>query len=308
MVQFITPREKGEIMNISELNIVLGENSHQAAEVTDNDKMIDYEVHGSLSYPQVLSVLKGLDVVSEFYDVNSACSIKGTDVCAAALGQSLADAVKKVMDSNPVDFLSATIVVSKEIDSETARFFKESNVIVAPKYTKNALEYLDSHNITYLVINTPLKEYKKYLSENTIVTPLGTLVQSPNLSELKQEGFKAVSKIKPTVEQIEDAVFAWKVAKHCRSQAYVIAKDLKTNAVSCGLNLSAVEFALDYSCEMSKEGILATDMPVEKHDIEVASQGRIGVLIVPSADKSIIDLADKYSMVLIETGFTNILC
>ena len=58
------------------------------------------------------------------------------------------------------------------------------------------------------------------------MTPLGTLTQTPNLSELNKETFKVVSKTKPTVEQIEDDVFAWKVAKHANSHAIVIAKDL----------------------------------------------------------------------------------
>ena len=47
----------------------------------------------------MLSILKGLDVISEFYDVKAACTVKNTGICAVSLGQSLADAVEKVMDS-----------------------------------------------------------------------------------------------------------------------------------------------------------------------------------------------------------------
>lgn len=109
-----------------------------------------------------------------------------------------------------IDFVNANVVVSAEIDSDAAKMLKGVNIIIAPKFTKNAVEYLDSHDICYVSIETPLKDYKKYLSNETIVTPLGTLVQTPNLSELDKETFKVVSKNKPTVEQIEDAVFAWK--------------------------------------------------------------------------------------------------
>jgi phosphoribosylaminoimidazolecarboxamide formyltransferase/IMP cyclohydrolase len=250
--------------------------------------------------------LKGLDVISEFYDVKAACSIKGTGICAVALGQTLADAVQKVLDSNPVDFMSSVIVVSDELDSEIARFLKESNIVVAPKYTKNALEILDAHNVTYVTINTPLKDYKKYLSNEIRVTPLGTLTQTPNLSELDKDSFKVVSQTKPSVEQIEDAVFAWKVAKHNNSQAIVIAKDLKTTAISQGLQSASVEFALDYSCDASKDAILASDMPITVHDVNVASQGRIGLIIVPFASQDVVDCANKYAMSVITTGFTNI--
>ena len=268
--------------------------------------MIDYETSGNLTYIQLLSLLKGLNLMSEFYDVKAACSIKGTGICAVALGQSLADAVEKVMDSNPIDFMNSVIVVSSEIDSETARFFKDTNIIAAPAFTQKAIEIFESRKITYVTIKTPLKDYKNYLSNDVKVTPLGTLTQTPNKSELDKDTFKVVSKQKPNVEQIEDAVFAWKVAKHTHSQSIVAAKDLKTTAIAQGLQTASVEFALDYSCDMSKEAILASDLPLTVHDINVASQGRISLIIVPFADKEVIAQADKYSMVVITTGITNI--
>ncbi len=287
--------------------LTYGENTFQKAEIEENDKTIDYEISGNLTYTELISVVKGLNLVSEFYDVNCACSVKGSGICAVALGQALADAVQKVMDSNPIDFMTSVIVVSTEVDSEIARFLKDTNIIAAPKFTANALEILNTRNVRYVTVKTPLKDYKKYISNDIKVTPLGTLTQTPNLSELDKDTFKIVSKAKPTTEQIEDAVFAWKTAKHCNSQAIVIAKDLKTNAIAQGLQSAAIEFVLDYSCDSSKDAILASDLPLTIHDIDVASQGRIGLIILPFAEKDIISKADKYNMVVITTGFTNIL-
>lgn len=293
-------------MKIEDIKLEYGENFYQKASIEANDKVIDYEVNGNLNYLQIISIAKGLGLISEFYDVKAACTVKSTGICAVSLGQSLADSVQKTMDSNPIDFITAIIVVSSEVDSEVARFLKDTNIVVAPAFTKNALEILNTKGITYLKINTPLKDYKNYLSNETKVTPLGTLTQTPNLSELDKDLFKVVSITKPTVEQIEDAVFAWKVAKHINSQAIVIAKDLKTTAIAQGLQSASIEFALDYSCDSSKDAILASDMPLTVHDIDVASQGRIGVVIIPSATKDVIAKADKYQMAIITTGFTNI--
>lgn len=293
-------------MKLEEIKLNYGENAFQNAGIEANDKTIDYETSGNLTYNQVLSLVKGLNVISEFYDVKAACTVKGASICAVALGQSLADAVQKVMDSNPLDFMSSAIIVSSEVDSEIARFLKDTNIIAAPSYSKNAIEILEARGVTYVTINTDLKDYKNYISNDVKVTPLGTLTQTPNLSELNKDSFKVVSKTKPTVEQIEDAVFAWKVAKHNLSQAIVIAKDLKTTAISQGLQSATVEFALDYSCDSSKDAILASDLPITAHDVNVASQGRIGLIIIPNASKEIIELVDKYEMALITTGFTNI--
>ena len=294
-------------MKIEDIKLMFGENSFQKADIVRNEKTIDYEVSGNLTYIELLSIIKGLGVISEFYDVKAACSVKGSGICAVALGQSLADAVQKIMDSNPIDFMDAVLVVSSEVDSEIARFLKGSNIIVAPSFTQNAIEVLEVRKVVYVTIKTPLKDYKNYISNEALVTPLGTLTQTPNLSELDKDTFKVVSKQKPTVEQIEDAVFAWKVAKYNHSQAIVIAKDLKTTAIAQGLQSASVEFALDYSCDSSKDAILASDLPLTVHDVNVASQGRIGVIIVPSADKDIIIQADKYGIAMITTGFTNIL-
>jgi len=294
-------------MNPTEIKITYGQNATQNAGFELNDKTIDYEVSSNLTYLQIISLVKGLNLISEFYDVKAVCSVKGTGIGAVALGQSISDATQKVMDSNPIDFMSSVIVASAEIDSETAYFLKDTNIIAAPSYTQKALDILNSRGVVYVTIKTPLKDYKNFMSNEVLTTPLGTLTQTPNLSELDKDLFKVVSKQKPTVEQIEDAVFAWKVAKHNSSQAIIIAKDLKTTAIAQGLQTASVEFALDYSCDSSKEAVLASDMPITAHDVNVAAQGRISVIILPFAEKEIIDLADKYSMALITTGFTNIL-
>ena len=294
-------------MNSEDIILTSGENIFQKAEFSPNDKMIDYETSANFNYREILSVVKGLGVMSEFYDVKAACTVRNGNLCASALGQSAADAVQKVVDSDPIDYINSVVVLSCEVDSETAKFFKETNLVAATGFTKKALEIFELRKIRYITVKTPLKDYKKYLSNDVKVTPLGTLTETPNLSELDKDNFKVVSKTKPDVEQIEDAVFAWKVAKYCRSQAIVIAKNLKTNAISQGLNGASVEYALDYSCDMSKEAVLASDMSITVHDVDTAAQGRIGLIIVPFADKNIINQADKYSIALITTGFENLL-
>ena len=294
-------------MNIEEFEITIGANSHQTASIEKNEKMIDYSSSKPLSFLDIMSIERGLNVISEFFDVNAVVTTSNTGICAVALGKSLEEAILSAIDGNPIDFLNSNVIVSAEVDSDVVKMLKNSNIIVAPKFTKNAIEFMETHDIGYVTINTPLKEYKKYLSNVVHTTPLGTLVQTPNLSELDKDTFKVISKVKPIVEQIEDAVFAWKIAKHVKSQAIVIAKDLKTSAISQGLQGSFVEYALNYSCEMAKESVMASDMPLTVHDINAAVQNRIGLIIVPSASKEVINAVDKYNVALITTGITNIL-
>ncbi len=294
-------------MQNDEIQITTGENPSQTAVFELNDKTIDYETSKNLTYSDIITLYKGLNVISEFYDVLGAATVTPTGICAVSLGKTLEEAVTNVMDSNPIDFMSSTILLTNEVDSDLAKLLKETHIVAAPKFTKNAIEYFDTHDVCYVTVKTPLKDYKKYLSNEVLVTPLGTLTQAPNLSELDKDCFKVVTKIKPTVEQVEDAVFAWKVAKHVSSRAIVIAKDLKTTAISQSLQSASMEYALDYSCDRSKEAVLASDTNITLHDLNVAAQGRISLLILPSASKEIVDNADKLNMAVITTGFTNIL-
>ena len=293
-------------MQTEEIQITNGENIYQNAVFELNDKTIEYETSHNLSYADIISLSKGLDIISEFYDVSAAVTVNSVGICAVALGKTAEDAIIKAIDSDPIDYMSSTVVLSNEVNSDIVKMLKGVHLIAAPKYTKNAKEYLDTHQICYVTIITPLKDYKKFLSNKITVTPLGTLTQEPNLSELKKDSFKVETKTKPSVEQIEDAVFAWKVAKHSNSRAIVVAKDLRTRAISQGLQAASIEYVLDYSCDGSKDAILATDMGITLHDINVAAQGRISVIILPSASKEIISAAEKFNIIIISTGFTNI--
>lgn len=294
-------------MQAEEIQITTGENLNQSAAFEQNDKTIDYETSKNLSFSDIISLTKGLNVISEFYDVLGAATVTPMGICAVSLGKNLEEAVTNVMDSNPIDFMKSTIVLTNEVDSNLAKLLKETHIVAAPKFTKNAIEYFETHDVCYVTIKTPLKDYKKYISNDVLETPLGILTQTPNLSELKKDSFKVVTKIKPTVEQIEDAVFAWKVAKYVSSKAIVIAKDLKTTAISQGLQSASIEYALDYSCDRSKEAVLACDTEISLHDLNVAAQGRISLVILPFASKEIISKADKLNISIITTGFTNIL-
>lgn len=293
-------------MQAEEIKIELGGNNSQKAGYEQNDRMIDFETSKNLSYADIIAIYKGLNTVSEFYDVLGAVTVTPMGVCAVSLGKTLYEAVTNVMDSNPIDFIQSVILLTNEVDSDLAKMLKETHIVVAPKFTKNAIEYFETHDVCYVTIKTSLKDYKKYLANEITETPLGTLTQTPNLSELDKESFKVVTRTKPTVEQIEDAVFAWKVAKHISSRALVIAKDLKTTAISQGLQSASIEYALDYSCDRSKEAILASDSGINLHDLNVAAQGRISLIILPTASNEIVENADKLNMSIITTGFTNL--
>ena len=108
-------------------------------------------------------------------------------------------------------------------------------VIIAPDFTPKALDVLQTKkNLRVIRLNTSLEEYKNHLNREIRITPFGTLVQDTDKGELDKDSFKVVTKAKPTQEMVEDMIFAWKIAKHAKSNAIVVAKDFKAICIGQG--------------------------------------------------------------------------
>ena len=293
-----------------------GENSYQSASLYKTDNMVDYEVlfDKELSYNDILNMAEAVNIVSEFFDVNCTAIIRHRKPCGVALGQTLYDSYTKAFDCDPIGSYYGVVGFSKPVNEEVAKHLNSMSIqfVVAPDYDEKALKVFQDNSLIKVVkLNTPLKEYRKIKCEEIVISPFGALVQDKNDSELNKDTFKVVTAVKPTAEQIEDAVFAWKVAKYAKTNSVVIAKDFKSYAIAqCYTNpLAALENALDYACDNSKDAILASDTVLQSTDcIHPAIQGRISLIIQPGGslkDSKLIEVCNKYNIAMITTGIRN---
>lgn len=292
-----------------------GENPHQKAALYKNveSESVDYEfLNGKeLSYNNILDMTAAINIVSEFYDVASVAVVKHNTPCGVALGKSINEAYLKAIDSDPISAFGGIIAFSQPVNTEIAKHASSMflEVLVAPDYEPEALELLKKKkNLRIIKLNTPLKDFKKFCEKDIKVTPFGTLVQEFDTKELDKDSFEVVTKKKPTTEMIEDMVFAWKVCKHVKSNAIVIAKDFKTLAICGGQTsrIDSMEIALNRACDGAKDAVAASDGFFPAIDnIQAAAQCRIAGIIQPGGsikDKDVIDAANKYDMVMITTG------
>ena len=215
------------------------------------------------------------------------------------------ESFEKAVDCNPIDSICGVVAFSKKLTIDIARLLTSQHVVLAPELDNEVKDLFDNKKIKFVEIKTPLKEYKNYLIEEIFVTPFGTIVQDKNKKELDKESFKVVSKTKPTVEQIEDAIFAWKITKYIRSAGVVVAKDFKMTGISQGLQTPAFEYALNVACDNAKEAVLASDVPLSVHDLNVAVQDRISLIIQPGVSPDVLKQADKFNVAMITTGISN---
>lgn len=296
-----------------------GENPHQKAglysrvgSLTHQHKA-DYEIlwGKELSYNNILDMTTAVNIVSEFYDVPAVSIIKHLAPCGVALGKDVLDAYQKAFDCDPISAFGGIVAFSQTVNEKVAKLLNSVflEVVIAPDFDEEALEILKGKkNIRLIKLNTSLEDYKKIANEEIKITPFGVLIQESDKKELDKDMFKIVTKTKPSAEQIEDAIFAWKVCKHAKSNAIVIAKDFKTLAIGQGQTnrVGAFEWALNYACDGSKDAVAASDGFFPAVDnIQAAAQGRIALLIQPGGsikDADVIAEADKYKIAMITTG------
>lgn len=252
------------------------------------------------------------NILSEFYDVPACTFVKNSYIFSAALGKNTNDAYLKAFDCDPLSSFSACVGFSKAVDVETAKHIQSYSIpmIAAPDFDENAVDILTQNTNSILVkLLTPLKNYKTYEQRKVSITPFGEIEQeTKHKLELNKNTFKVATKTKPTTEQIEDAIFAWKVSKHLAPINVMAAKDFKTLSIyqAQSNTQNAVEHVLNFACESSKDAVLhISDNSLSEGIIHAAAQARIGLIIYSGGEYSDIkinNLADKYNIAILTTG------
>jgi len=290
-----------------------GENPHQKAAIYKKPSTLNYEVlqGKEISYNNMVDITSAVNIVSEFIDVPASCVIKHNNPCGVALGSDITDAYIKAYGCDPISAFGGIIglnePVTEEIANHAVQLFLE--VIVAPDFSPEALEILGrKKNLRLVRLPFSMAEYKKTQEYSIKDLPFGTLIQTADTAQLTEENFKIATSCKPTKENIEDMVFAWKVVKHMSSNAIVVVKDLKTIGLGLGQTsrIASMEIALNQACDESKDAVIASDGFFPAIDnIHAAAQARIGAIIQPGGsikDNDVIAEAEKFSIPMITTG------
>jgi len=290
-----------------------GENPHQKAFFYKNvfageEEFVNAkQLQGKeLSYNNINDTTAAISLAREFEE--PVCvAIKHANPCGVALGNDIYDAYIKCYNADPVSIFGGIIAFNREVDVKTAEELQKIflEVIVAPSYSNDALEILSSKkNLRLLVL--PIKPTKSKYEIKSVSG--GVLIQEVDNIEEKVESFKVVTKKQPSQKELDDLLFAYKVVKHCKSNAIVVAKD----KVTCGLGVGqtsrvwAVENALNRSRVDLKGAVLASDAFFPFADsVELAHKAGITAIIQPGGsvkDQDSIDYCDNAGIPMLFTG------
>jgi phosphoribosylaminoimidazolecarboxamide formyltransferase/IMP cyclohydrolase len=303
-----------------------GENPHQwAAFYTTGDKRPGVatarQVQGkSLSYNNLNDTDAAFELISEFGGKKPAVAIiKHANPCGFAMADSLAEAYRLALRTDPVSAYGGIVALNGEIDAETAtemtKIFTE--VIVAPAATAEAQQIIAGKKNLRLLLTGALADPK---AGGLTVRSLagGLLVQSRDSQSGSDVELKVVTRRAPTNKEMDDLLIAEKVAKHVKSNAVIYVRDGATVGIGAG-QMSRVDssrIAAQKSAEaataaglgepLTKGSVVASDafFPFADGLLAAVSAGATAVIQPGGSihDADVIAAADEAGIAMVFTG------
>ncbi|MBR9765884.1 MAG: bifunctional phosphoribosylaminoimidazolecarboxamide formyltransferase/IMP cyclohydrolase [Rhodobacteraceae bacterium] len=304
-----------------------GENPHQsAAFYTDGSDRPGVanavQVQGKeLSYNNINDTDAAFELVSEFLPQNGpACAIiKHANPCGVARGQTLREAYMSAFDCDRTSAFGGIIALNQKLDAETATEISQifTEVIIAPGADDAAKEILaKKKNLRLLLTNGLANPVAAGLMVKQVSG--GYLVQDKDNGHIDLDDLKVVTRRQPSEKEMADMLFAWKVAKHVKSNAIVYVKDGATVGVGAG-QMSRVDScriaarksvdmaeAMGLAEPLTRGSVVASDafFPFADGLLTAAEAGATAVIQPGGSmrDDEVIAAADEAGLAMVMTG------
>ena len=240
------------------LDLSYGENPHQRAAYYEQVGMRTHllartvKVHGKeLSFNNLLDLDAGRRLVNEF-EVPGAAIIKHNNPCGSAVGESALEAYERALAGDPQSAYGGVVVLNREIDVPLAEKLAENfiELLFAPGYSHEALDILRTKPNMRIIEDSERR--KGMPGERDLRKVMGGVMLQERDSDFQERGdMEVVTERKPTEDEWGELLFAWKVVRHVRSNAIVIANDLGTVGIGAGQmsRVDAVRFAVEKAQE-----------------------------------------------------------
>jgi phosphoribosylaminoimidazolecarboxamide formyltransferase / IMP cyclohydrolase len=296
-----------------------GENPHQSAAFyrpggPATGLAAAEQLHGpELSYNNLLDWSAALGLLLEFNDP-AAVVIKHTNPCGVALGRSVADAMSRAKQCDPVSIYGGIVGVNRTLDigvvKELSGILLE--ILFAPDYTPEALEELRRTKKKCRVLRLPCHavDYPGRLRDIRSVLG-GLLVQDSDLTDLDPAALKVISRRAPTEAEMAALRFAWRVAKHAKSNAIVLTSSDQVIGVGAGqmnrVDSARIAVMRAHANNLETKGtVCASDAFFPFRDgLDVVAEAGATAVIHPGGslrDEEVLEAADEHGMAMVVCG------
>ncbi|HQR98598.1 MULTISPECIES: bifunctional phosphoribosylaminoimidazolecarboxamide formyltransferase/IMP cyclohydrolase [unclassified Polaromonas] len=312
----------GRFIKVQELRY--GENSHQQAALyrdlypAPGSLVTARQLQGKgLSYNNIADADAAWECVKSFN--GPACVIvKHANPCGVAIGADALEAYSKAFKTDPTSAFGGIIALNCTLDGAAAQQISKQfvEVLMAPAFTPEALEVFKTKvNVRILQIDLPPGGDTAWQQGRNLMdikrVGSGLLMQTADNHELALADIKVVSKLQPTPAQLQDLLFAWKVAKYVKSNAIVFCADGMTMGVGAG-QMSRLDSARIASIKAGHAGlslkgtVVASDAFFPFRDgLDVVVDAGANCVIQPGGsmrDQEVIDAADERGVVMVLSG------
>ncbi|SMO74658.1 bifunctional phosphoribosylaminoimidazolecarboxamide formyltransferase/IMP cyclohydrolase [Melghirimyces algeriensis] len=306
--------EKWTVTYEKQQELRYGENPHQDAAfyrdpVSRPGSLVAAEqLHGKeLSYNNINDADAALGMILEF-EQPAVVAVKHMNPCGVGMGHTLSEAFQKAYESDPVSIFGGIVALNRTVDVKTAKQMKEIflEIILAPDFEPEAIQLLtEKKNLRLLKLGQLPEERTARLRLQSVRG--GALVQSEDQKSIEREACTVPTDRQPTEEEWEQLLFAWKVVKHVKSNAIVLAKGLQTIGIGAGQmnRVGAARIAIEQAGEKVKGSVLASDAFFPKQDtVEAAAKAGVKAIIQPGGsirDQESIEAANRFGIAMVFT-------
>ncbi|WP_416148744.1 bifunctional phosphoribosylaminoimidazolecarboxamide formyltransferase/IMP cyclohydrolase [Salipaludibacillus sp. HK11] len=291
-----------------------GENPHQLAAFYErplgNPTSIarSKQLHGKeLSYNNINDADAALQVIRDFNGPTVA-AIKHMNPCGVGIGENVFEAYTKAYEADPMSIFGGVVACNREVDEETALKMKEIflEIVIAPSFSEKALAVLtEKKNIRLITVDLVSNQP----TEQRITTVAGgALMQETDTLTYEDVEVTIPTDRKPSDRELEQIKMAWKVVKHVKSNAIVLAKEDQTIGVGAGQmnRVGAAKIAIEQAGEAAEGSVMASDAFFPMSDtVEAAGKAGIKAIIQPGGskrDQESIDKANEYGIAMVFTA------
>ncbi len=286
-----------------------GENPHQRAALYADGSGLGIagakQLQGKeLSFNNLVDLDACWELAQEFEEP-AVIIVKHTNPCGAATAATILEAYQKALASDPVSAFGGVVGINREVDGEAAaeiaKLFVEA--IAAPGFTAEARErFAAKKNLRLVEVRSAaVRPVVKHVSG-------GLLLQDADTGRVTEGELKVVTWRPPTVEELRSLLFAWRVAKHVKSNAIVYARDGQTIGVGAGQmsRVDAARFGAMKAVLPLAGSVAASDafFPFPDGLEAVAAAGATAVIQPGGSmrDEEVIAAADKLGLAMVFTG------
>jgi phosphoribosylaminoimidazolecarboxamide formyltransferase/IMP cyclohydrolase len=294
-----------------------GENPHQRAAFyrdpspTSPSLPSSRQLHGKeLSFNNLLDLDAALNLALEFQEP-AAIIIKHNNPCGAAVAKTLVEAYRKARSTDPVSAFGGIVGFNRVVDLEAAQELATTflEAVIAPGFASEALDALMSRKDLRIIETGPWPGGAS-TQEGWDMKRVrgGMVVQDRDAGSLEGQELKVVSKRPPTEEEMQALRFAWKVMKHVKSNAILLAKPDQTLGIGAGQmsRVDSVKIAVMKAQFPTQGTVMASDAFFPFRDgIDEAARAGVTAVIEPGGsvrDAEVIQAADEHEMAMVFTG------